>query len=82
MTLFLESGMKSRLFSGVNERLESASEKIDGIFEDEFRSLISQKIREESQTVDDAARATYESLLNEAMQDSIQRFSSSAPAQL
>ena len=75
----LESEAKSRLFSGVNERLESASEKIDGVFEDEFRSLISQKIQDEAQTVDEAARATYEGLLNEAMSDSIQRFSSSAP---
>ena len=75
----LESEAKSRLFSGVNERLESASEKIDGVFEDEFLSLISAKIQDEAQTVDDAARATYESLLNEAMSDSIQRFSSSAP---
>lgn len=75
----LESEAKSRLFSGVNERLESASEKIDGVFEDEFLSLISQKIQDEAQTVDEAARATYESLLNEAMSDSIQRFSSSAP---
>lgn len=74
-----ESEAKSRLFSGVNERLESASEKIDGVFEDEFRSLISQKIQDETQTVDEAARATYESLLNEVMSDSIQRFSSSAP---
>lgn len=75
----LESEAKSRLFSGVNERLESASEKIDGVFEDEFLSLISAKIQDEAQTVDEAARATYESLLNEAMSDSIQRFSSSAP---
>lgn len=74
----LESEAKQRLFSDVNERLESVSEKIDGVFEDEFRSLISQKIQDEAQTVDDAVRATYESLLNEAMQDSIQRFSSSA----
>ena len=72
----LESQMESRLFSGVNERLENASVNIDETFKAEYRFLISQKVHDEVQTVDNESKTTYERMLNEAMQ----RFTSFVPA--
>ncbi len=73
----LESEMEEWLLSGVHERLEDASAKINEIFKAEFRSLIEQKIQDELQTVDKASRDVYEKMLTKAMQNSIQRFTAS-----
>ena len=74
---YLESEMEKRLFSGVHERLEDASAKIDETFKAEFRSNFSQKIQDELQTVDNASRDVYEKMLDELREDSIRRFTSS-----
>ncbi len=76
----LESEMERRLFSGVNEQLESVPVKFDKIFKAEFRSLLSQKIQDEVQTVDKECRNTYEYTLTKVMKGSIQRFTSFVPA--
>ncbi len=76
----LESEMERRLFSGVNEQLESVPVKFDKIFKTEFRSLLSQKIQDEVQTVDEECRNTYEHMLTKIMKDSIRRFTSFVPA--
>ena len=76
----LESEMERRLFSGVNEQLESATVKFDKILKTKFRSLLSQKIQDEVQTVDKECKNTYEHILTKVMQNSVQRFTSFVPA--
>lgn len=72
----LQQEMESRLFQGMDERLDAASAAIDGVLEAELRDSIEQWLGNEGQTVgpDCDAGLVYEDLLDEVIQDSLQRF--------
>lgn len=74
----LQQEMESRLFQGMDERLDEAFTAIDGVLEAELRDLIEQWIGNEDQTVgpDCDAGLVYEHMLDAMIQDALQRFRS------
>lgn len=72
----LQQEMESRLFLGVDERLDEASTAIDGVLEAELQDSIEQWLGNEGQTVGSECDAglVYEDMLDEVIQDSLQRF--------
>ena len=72
----LQQEMESRLFRGIDERMDEASTAIDGVLGTELSDSIEQWLRNESQSVDPDcdARLVYVDMLGAVIPDSMQRF--------
>ena len=74
----LEQALESRLFGELAERIDSATEAVGRVLQDEVRTEIEDWIHLESQTVPPGLTATYERMLEVTVADTVERFTVSA----
>ena len=74
----LEEAIESRLFGELSERIDTATEAVGRVLQDEVRTEIEDWIRRESQTVPPGLTTTYEHMLEVTVADTVERFTVSA----